>query len=188
MIRSREPLGHLRNPQDGHGLRNPVGRCPASDLGGQFLVCECILKHMPALPSRIVQLLPSWSFSKCETADHHRSLGLAQCTWKWVSQCALTEKLSATYKYSISWKLYRRFKRNGWFRCSSIRRSRIIFRTLSERTTGQISDIRNMIGHSAHAPSSFRIYLSAKVRPVSLRSTMRTLPKAPLPTTLSNLK
>lgn len=37
-------------------------------------------------------------------------------------------------------------------------------------------------------PSSFLMYLSAKVRPVSLRSTMRTLPKAPLPTTRSSRK
>jgi hypothetical protein len=37
--------------------------------------------------------------------------------------------------YSISWKLYRKLQRNGWFKCSSILRSRIIFRTLSERTT-----------------------------------------------------
>lgn len=32
-------------------------------------------------------------------------------------------------------------------------------------------------------PSSLRIYLSANVRPVSFLSTIRTLPKAPLPTT-----
>ena len=31
--------------------------------------------------------------------------------------------------------------------------------------------------------SSFRMYLRAKVKPVSFRSTIRTLPKAPLPTT-----
>lgn len=40
----------------------------------------------------------------------------------------------------------------------------------------------------ANPPSSFLMYLSAKVRPVSLRSTMRTLPKAPLPTTRSRRK
>ena len=40
-----------------------------------------------------------------------------------------------THRYSMSWKLYRRLRRKGWFRCSSIRRSRIILRTLSERTT-----------------------------------------------------
>lgn len=40
-----------------------------------------------------------------------------------------------TYMYSISWKLYLRLHRKGWFRCSSIRRSRMMFRTLSERTT-----------------------------------------------------
>ena len=37
-------------------------------------------------------------------------------------------------------------------------------------------------------PSSLRMYLSAKVKPVSLRSTMRTLPNAPLPTTRRSLK
>jgi hypothetical protein len=37
--------------------------------------------------------------------------------------------------YSISWKLYRRLQMKGWFRCSSIRRSLIIFRTLSDRIT-----------------------------------------------------
>jgi len=35
----------------------------------------------------------------------------------------------------MSWKLYRRLQRKGWLRCSSIRRSRIIFRTLSDFTT-----------------------------------------------------
>src|SRR5271170_3609791 len=37
-------------------------------------------------------------------------------------------------------------------------------------------------------PSSLRMYFSAKVNPESLRSTMRTLPKAPLPTTRSRRK
>lgn len=41
------------------------------------------------------------------------------------------------YRYSTSWKLYRKLQRKGWFKCSSIRRSRIMFRTLSERTTGR---------------------------------------------------
>lgn len=36
----------------------------------------------------------------------------------------------------MSWKLYRRLQRKGWSRCSSILRSRMIFRTLSDRTTG----------------------------------------------------
>ena len=76
-----------------------------------------------------------------------------------------------TYRYSMSWKLYRRLHRNGWFRCSSILRSLIMFRTLSERTI-----------------SSFRMYLSANVRPVSFRSTIRTFPNAPLPTTRSKRK
>lgn len=35
-------------------------------------------------------------------------------------------------------------------------------------------------------PSSFRMYLSAKVNPVSFFSTIRTFPKAPFPTTRSN--
>lgn len=43
--------------------------------------------------------------------------------------------LATTYKYSMSWKLYRRLHRKGWLRCSSMRRSRMIFRTLSDRTT-----------------------------------------------------
>lgn len=38
------------------------------------------------------------------------------------------------------------------------------------------------------APSSLRMYLSANERPVSLRSTIRTLPKAPRPTTRSRRK
>ena len=71
----------------------------------------------------------------------------------------------------MSWKLYRKLHRNGWFRCSSILRSLIIFRTLSERTI-----------------SSFRMYFSANVRPVSFRSTIRTFPNAPLPTTRSKRK
>jgi hypothetical protein len=71
----------------------------------------------------------------------------------------------------MSWKLYRKLHRNGWFRCSSILRSLIIFRTLSERTI-----------------SSFRMYFNANVRPVSFRSTIRTFPNAPLPTTRSKRK
>lgn len=43
-------------------------------------------------------------------------------------------------------------------------------------------------GRREHSLSSLRMYLRAKVRPVSLRSTMRTLPKAPLPTTRSRRK
>jgi hypothetical protein len=39
------------------------------------------------------------------------------------------------YMYSMSWKLYRKLQMNGWFTCSSILLSRIILRTLSERTT-----------------------------------------------------
>jgi hypothetical protein len=46
----------------------------------------------------------------------------------------------------------------------------------------------SMQSHIVHTPSSFRMYLSAKVRPVSFRSTMRTLPNAPLPTTRSSRK
>lgn len=38
------------------------------------------------------------------------------------------------------------------------------------------------------APSSLRMYLSANERPVSFRSTIRTLPNAPRPTTRSNRK
>jgi len=37
--------------------------------------------------------------------------------------------------YSMSWKLYRRLQMKGWLTCSSIRRSRMMFRTLSDRTT-----------------------------------------------------
>lgn len=39
------------------------------------------------------------------------------------------------YMYSMSWKLYRKLQINGWFTCSSIRLSRMILRTLSDRTT-----------------------------------------------------
>lgn len=39
------------------------------------------------------------------------------------------------YRYSISWKLYRKLQRKGWFSCSSILLSLMIFRTLSDRTT-----------------------------------------------------
>ena len=45
------------------------------------------------------------------------------------------------------------------------------------------------MGHSALSlPSSFRIYFKANVNPVSFRSTIRTFPKAPFPTTLSSRK
>lgn len=43
-----------------------------------------------------------------------------------------TEK---THMYSISWNEYRKLQRNGWLRCSNIRRSRMMFRTLSDLTT-----------------------------------------------------
>lgn len=43
--------------------------------------------------------------------------------------------MRGAHKYSMSWKLYRRLQRKGWLRCSSILRSRIILRTLSDRTT-----------------------------------------------------
>jgi hypothetical protein len=57
------------------------------------------------------------------------------------------------YMYSMSWKLYRKLQMKGWFTCSSIRRSRIMLRTLSERTTG---------GHeSAPFPSRFHCTLGA---------------------------
>jgi hypothetical protein len=100
-----------------------------------------------------------------------------------------------TYRYSISWKLYRRLHRNGWLSCSSMRRSRMMFRTLSDRTTAQllsnsrahnVSPLTGMLFHDL--PSSFLMYFSANVKPVSFLSTIRTLPKAPFPTTLSNRK
>lgn len=94
----------------------------------------------------------------------------------------------------------------GWFTCSSMRRSRIIFRTLSDRTTidsnlsipiadhvvdrregglGRVGCSRSRVQprDQCHLPSSFRIYLRANDRLVSFRSTIRTLPKAPRPTT-----
>lgn len=37
--------------------------------------------------------------------------------------------------YSMSWKLYRKLQMKGWLTCSSIRRSRMMFRTLSDLTT-----------------------------------------------------
>lgn len=96
-----------------------------------------------------------------------------------------------TYRYSISWKLYLRLQRKGWFRCSSIRRSRMMLRTLSDRTTvtrHQRSSAKFQGNAGKNRPSSFRMYFKANVRPVSLRSTMRTLPNAPLPTTRSRRK
>lgn len=37
--------------------------------------------------------------------------------------------------YSISWKLYLKLQMKGWLTYSSIRRSRMMLRTLSDRTT-----------------------------------------------------
>lgn len=94
----------------------------------------------------------------------------------------------------------------GWLTCSSMRRSRMMLRTLSLRTTTHLVSpnspcmLRNGVwrckrckrcrdsrylahGRCESVPSSLRMYLRAKDRPVSLRSTMRTLPKAPRPTT-----
>lgn len=107
--------------------------------------------------------------------------------WLYVEDCC------KTHIYSISWKLYLKLQRKAWFKCSSIRRSRIIFRTLSDRTTGQ-KEKRNLVSFARQTklgrlngvqlePSSFRMYLRANVNPVSFFSTIRTLPKAPFPTT-----
>ena len=94
------------------------------------------------------------------------------------------------HRYSISWKLYRKLQRKGWFSCSSILRSLMIFRTLSERTTvsRQSLHVRPRSLSPKSSPSSLRIYFRAKVRPVSLRSTILTFPKAPFPTTRSSRK
>ena len=73
-----------------------------------------------------------------------------------------------------------------------MRRSRMIFRTLSERTTvakekfRSVRVKRNLQRENKCIPSSLRIYFNAKVKPVSFFSTIRTLPKAPLPTTRSS--
>lgn len=81
---------------------------------------------------------------------------------------------------------------NGWLTCSSIRLSRIIFRTLSDLTTINMSAAITFPLFATlqclSLPSSFRIYLRANVRLVSLRSTIRTLPKAPRPTTRNSRK
>ena len=105
-----------------------------------------------------------------------------------------------SHMYSMSWKLYLRLQMNGWFRCSSIRRSLIMFRTLSDRITvasrvsvareawGERGGDRGEGGSGDDVPSSLRIYFRAKVKPVSFRSTMRTFPNAPFPTTRSRRK
>lgn len=54
-----------------------------------------------------------------------------------ISQPAISWAREMAYRYSISWKLYRKLQRKGWLRCSSIFRSRIMLRTLSDRTTIQ---------------------------------------------------
>ena len=61
------------------------------------------------------------------------------------------------------------------------------FRAYDCDTTSARGVLGGCTGHGDE-PSSLRMYLSAKVRPVSLRSTMRTLPNAPLPTTRSSRK
>lgn len=53
-----------------------------------------------------------------------------------VSLTPKNAQVKFAYMYSMSWKLYRKLQMNGWFTCSSIRRSRMMLRTLSERTTG----------------------------------------------------
>lgn len=45
---------------------------------------------------------------------------------------------------------------------------------------------KSALRETKHIPSSLRIYFNAKVKPVSFFSTIRTLPKAPLPTTRSS--
>ena len=98
------------------------------------------------------------------------------------------------YMYSMSWKLYRKLQMNGWFTCSSILLSRIMLRTLSERTTnGGIKSafflsLRHRGVRGGVPPSSFRMYLRANDKFVSFLSTIRTLPKAPRPTTLRRRK
>ena len=97
--------------------------------------------------------------------------------------------MNPTDKYSMSWKLYRKLQRKGWLRCSSIRRSLIMFRTLSDRTTATMSVLFPFVERNlSDMPSSFRMYFNANVSPESLRSTILTLPNAPLPTTRNRRK
>lgn len=59
---------------------------------------------------------------------------------------------------------------------------------LSDDCGGEVSALSRGVRARYDLLSSLRIYLRAKVKAVSLRSTMRTLPKAPLPTTRKSLK
>lgn len=56
-----------------------------------------------------------------------------------ISTAQRKERPFVTHMYSISWKLYRKLQRKGWSKCSSILRSRIIFRTLSDLITKFVS-------------------------------------------------
>ena len=148
----------------------------------------CLWMYRKAHPSSAIQNRTASSVKLFLEMWNRKSPPFIKSTTRYLQQpCERDtpcEGSVGTHMYSISWKLYRRLQIKGWFRCSSIRRSRIIFRTLSDRMTIAMG------GQHTHEalrgkdqPSSLRIYFRAKVRPVSFLSTMRTFPNAPLPTT-----
>jgi hypothetical protein len=65
---------------------------------------------------------------------------------------------TGAYMYSMSWKLYLKLQMKGWLTYSSIRRSRMMLRTLSDRTTvgiasrlAQLEDNRHYTTRKGHA-------------------------------------
>lgn len=98
----------------------------------------CPWMYLKAHPSSDIQNLTASSVNVFLEMWNRRSPPLMRSTTKYLSVSAWLQPRPGrfAYMYSMSWKLYRKLQMNGWFTCSSIRRSRMILRTLSERTTG----------------------------------------------------
>lgn len=72
--------------------------------------------------------------------------------------CKVDRGRTGAYMYSMSWKLYLKLQMKGWLTYSSIRRSRMMLRTLSDRTTAgmasrlaQLEDNRHCTTRKDHA-------------------------------------
>lgn len=97
----------------------------------------CIYRS--AQPNSAIQNLSASSVKVFRAIWNRRSPPVIKSTTIYLTDQHPPSQLELTHKYSMSWKLKRRLHRNGWLRCCSIRRSRMMLRTLSDRTTAGVS-------------------------------------------------
>jgi hypothetical protein len=112
----------------------------SSTLSGLISLCTmpCVCMYRTAQPSCAIQNRTASSVKVFREIWKRRSPPFIRSTTMYLAGCQLDIHVAgevAAYRYSMSWKLYRRLQRKGWLRCSSMRRSRMMLRTLSERTT-----------------------------------------------------